>query len=331
MRVFYCFLHSMLKEINLEYSLEELLLKLKLNYFGRLMQRANSLKKTMMLEKIEGKRMGRQRMRWLDSITDSVVMNLSKLWEVVKDREAWCAAVLGGGWSQRVRHRTTTTIVFSPQRVPGFDSHPWTVVPLWKSGSPAEKFNILLWGRKCLRLHAAKRATGTVVVYLHHPFPKVAQPNASRDLPDRCFLPQGKLRVFEHLSASSVHSSILYPSASSLCAPLKQRHLTFADIGEHKWKASWTLQDWERPHELEHSRLPQGKQNGRLSSFDLALQDPQKAYSLKNSLTNKWHTKISSQYCHNNCGTGESIEKIWKSLQIPSKALEGVFLIKAVC
>ena len=80
MRVFYCFLHSILKEINLEYSLEELLLKLKLQYFGHLMQRAGSLKKTMMLEKIEGKRRGQQRMRWLDSITDSVVMNLSKLW-----------------------------------------------------------------------------------------------------------------------------------------------------------------------------------------------------------------------------------------------------------
>ena len=80
MRVFYCFLHSILKEINLEYSLEELLLKLKLQYFGHLMQRAGSLKKTMMLEKIEGKRRGQQRMRSLDSITDSVVMNLSKLW-----------------------------------------------------------------------------------------------------------------------------------------------------------------------------------------------------------------------------------------------------------
>ena len=80
MRIFYCFLHSILKEINLEYSLEELLLKLKLQYFGHLMQRAGSLKKTMMLEKIEGKRRGQQRMRSLDSITDSVVMNLSKLW-----------------------------------------------------------------------------------------------------------------------------------------------------------------------------------------------------------------------------------------------------------
>ena len=95
MRVFYCFLHSVLKEINLEYSLEELLLKLKLQYIGHLMQRANSLKKTMMLEKIEGRRMGRQRMRWLDSITNSVVMNLSKLWEVVKGRKAWHAIVHG--------------------------------------------------------------------------------------------------------------------------------------------------------------------------------------------------------------------------------------------
>ena len=80
MRVFYCFLHSILKEINLEYSLEELLLKLKLQYFGHLRQRASSLKKTMMLEEIEGKRRGQQRLRWLDSISDSVVMNLSKLW-----------------------------------------------------------------------------------------------------------------------------------------------------------------------------------------------------------------------------------------------------------
>ena len=135
------------------------------------------------------------------------------------------------------------------------------------------------------------------------------------------FFHRGNWECLSTLSASSIHSSILYPSASSLCAPLKQRHLTFADIGEHKWKANWTLQDWERPHELEHSRLPQGKQNGKLSSFDLALQDPPKAYSLKNSLTKR----------NNKCGTGDSIEKIWKSLQIPNKALEGVFLLKTVC
>ena len=78
---------SILKEINPEYSLEGLMLKLKLHYFGHLMQRANSLKKTLMSGKTEGKRRrGEQRMRWLDSITDSINMNLSKLQEIVRDR-----------------------------------------------------------------------------------------------------------------------------------------------------------------------------------------------------------------------------------------------------
>ena len=159
---------AVLKEINPKYSLEGLTLKLKLQYVVHLMRRVDSLEKNLMLRKTEGKkRKTWQRMRWLDDITDSMEMSLSKFWEIVKDREAWCAAVYG---SKRVEQDWVTVLKWTIPEIHVYSIHfslPPLLLPSLSIVSSLYYYSCLLISQRTFPFHPPNFSTKQIVLKDH--------------------------------------------------------------------------------------------------------------------------------------------------------------------
>ena len=217
---------SILKEISPEYSLEGLMLKLKLQYFGHLMRRTDSLEKTLMLGKIEGRRRrGRQKLRWLDGITDTMHMSLSKIREIMKDREAWCAFIYGAAksWTQPSDWTTATAFLMSSYHI-----HTWLLEKpyLWLSESLLAKW-CLCFSIHCLRFVIAfpSRGKSLLISCLQSPsavileLKKIKSATATTFSPSICHDVMGQnamILVFECWVSSQLLTLLFHPHQEAL-------------------------------------------------------------------------------------------------------------------